>query len=79
MGPMGSLNRPIVFAPVSTKILFLTIKNPHIESISGVKNLGRQMIQKDFLDPIVNLKWTIKNQFESWNPIGQPWATFISH
>ena len=31
----------LVVAPVSYKESQMVIKNPHIESISGVKNLGR--------------------------------------
>jgi hypothetical protein len=42
-GGYGGLERgaPRVVAPVSYKEYQMVIKNPHIESISGVKNLGR--------------------------------------
>ena len=50
---------PRVVAPVSYKESQMVIKNPHIESISGVKNLGRPNVQKLFLNVLVNLKCPI--------------------
>ena len=48
-----------VVVPVSYKESQMVIKKPHIESISGLRFLDDKMIQKLFLDPLLNLKCPI--------------------